>query len=152
MKAKAVFQFSALLSARVRERWPAFCFCQKAALCCGCASCALSWGKADLRRTAETALARTIRSLRGALDLGSLRRPSRPPAVEIPIHFVESDICTLCTYTDCTDCILNSVVSRWCRLISFVGGSVDGPPRSSFECANLRQLDWGAEVVFARTF
>ncbi len=88
-QAKALFQFSALLSARVRERRPAFCFCQKAALWCGCA---LSWGKADLRRTAKTALERTIRSLRGALDLGSLRRPSRPPAVEIPIHFVESDI------------------------------------------------------------
>ncbi len=26
------------------------------------------------------------------MGLGSLRRPSRPPAVEIPIHFVESDI------------------------------------------------------------
>ena len=77
-KAKALFRISALLSARVRERRSAFCFCQKAALWCGCASCALSWGKADLRRTAEIALARTIRSLRGALDLGSLRRPSRP--------------------------------------------------------------------------
>ncbi len=37
-KAKALFQFSALFPARVRERRPAFCFCQKAALWCGCAS------------------------------------------------------------------------------------------------------------------
>ncbi len=81
-----------LASPARRERMPAFCFCQNAALWCGCASRALSWGKADLRRTAETALARTIRTLRGALDLGSLRRPSRPPAVEIPIHFVECDV------------------------------------------------------------
>ncbi len=54
---RALFQFSALLSARVRERRPAFFFCQKAALWCGCAGCALSRGKADLRRTAKTALA-----------------------------------------------------------------------------------------------
>ena len=56
-KAKAVFQFMALLSAHVRERRPAFCFCQKAALWCGCAGCALRRGKADLRRTAKMALA-----------------------------------------------------------------------------------------------
>ncbi len=52
---RALFQLPALLSARVRESRPAFCFCPKAALWCGCASCALSRGKADLRRTAETA-------------------------------------------------------------------------------------------------
>ena len=49
-------------------------------------------GQTDLRRTAKAALARKIRPLRGALDLGSLRRPSRSLAVEIPIHFVESDV------------------------------------------------------------
>ncbi len=53
----ALFQFSALLSARVRERRPAFCFGQKTALWCSCAGCALSRGKADLRRTAYAALA-----------------------------------------------------------------------------------------------
>ena len=54
---RALFQISALLSARVRERRPAFCFCKKAALWCGCAGCALRRGKADLRKTAQTALA-----------------------------------------------------------------------------------------------
>ncbi len=94
---RALFQFSALLSARVRERRPAFCFCQKAALWCGCADFALSRGKADLRRTAKTALqncsSRETRPLSVcALGLESLRRPSRSPAVEIPIHLVESDV------------------------------------------------------------
>ena len=85
--------FASIFGASFRR--PALCFCQKAALWYGCASCALTRGKADLRRTAGTALARKIRSLRGALDLGLLRRPSRPPAVEIPIHFVESDVPTV---------------------------------------------------------
>ena len=56
-KQDGTFQFSAFLSVRVRDCRPAFCVCQKAALWCSCAGCAVSRGKADMRRTARIALA-----------------------------------------------------------------------------------------------
>ena len=85
---------SVLLSAPIRERRPAFCVCQKAALWCTCAGRVLSRGCADLWR----ATPRCQRRLDGtaSLEIGS-RKPRRPlrllyPAVEIPIHFVASEV------------------------------------------------------------
>ncbi len=49
-------------SARIRERRPAFCVCQKAALWCTCAGRVLSRGCADLRRATTKVSATTGRN------------------------------------------------------------------------------------------
>jgi hypothetical protein len=75
---------SVLLSVRIRERRPAFCGCQKAALWRTCAGRVLSRGCADLLR-ATTMYQRQLDGT-ASVEVGSwvLRRPSRLPRCRNP--------------------------------------------------------------------